>query len=179
VVFRPQAVQDEKAQVTLVDKSGTQSDAVTLSGRGTGAPNAPPPPPPPWHHVAFETRLVEVPAGVKVPVSVRNTGEDVATIGSITVDDGKTFNVDQTPCQAKQRLMPGDACEVIVTSNDRTIHVSKLQLVNADKRVEDVASIVNFMFPNRRVEVVNPILQQLQKKGEVRIQPPAKATKIQ
>ena len=141
--FRPAEARDEKAQVVLLETSGARSGIVTLSGRGT-APL--PMPPPPWHHVSFDASLIEVPVPDLARVIIRNSGEDEAAIGQIAIDDPASFRVDPGDCAKKQKLPPGDTCVVLVGgARDQNINVSSLRLFNANRKLEDVAAVINRM----------------------------------
>ena len=152
-IFRPAEARDEKAQVALLDRSGAQSDAVTLSGRGT--PRVVPPAPLPlWHHVAFETSMIEVPQGTAAKEIVRNSGEDVAIIGKIALDADPSFTLDPAECQPNRKLAPGETCTVVVTAGkDRGVRLGNLRLFDPAGRQEDVATVINVAIPRQTPQV--------------------------
>jgi hypothetical protein len=158
-VFRPGEARDEKAQVVLLDRSGARSAAVQLFGRGT-APL--PPQPPPWHHVVFDSSLVEVPQGTTTKAIIRNDGEDEATIGWVAVESDGSFAVDPADCQPNRKLAPRDTCTfLVIAARDRGVSVGNLRLFNAAKRLEDVAAVINVVVRRnpRPVETKQPLLK--------------------
>jgi hypothetical protein len=136
-VFRPVAVGKNRTEVSLVDRSGARSTAVTLSGRGTR------PRPPRRHHVGFEASLIQVAQGATEKVSIRNTGEDEAAIGRIAVDDEASFKLTSDDCKG-QRLAPGRACVATVTATpDRSVQFSTMRLFDEAGHLEDVVAVTN------------------------------------
>jgi hypothetical protein len=148
-IFRPAEARDEKAQVALLDRTGAQSDAVTLSGRGT-ARVVPPAPLPLWHHVAFDAPMIEVPQGTTAPVVVRNSGEDDALLGKVALDADASFTLDPGQCQPNRKLAPSETCTAVVSAGkDRGVRLGNLRLFDPSGRQEDVATVINVTIPRQ------------------------------